>query len=174
MVKNPNSPVVQGFGFIGQGKWKSRIAGTITKEYGLWKRIIERCYSGYEIYSTYSNILVDESWHSYQVFCEDIQYLKGYEEWISDNDSKWELDKDILCNQLKIYPKIYSKDTCMFVLKDENFLEMSNRVKTNYLTGMTYIATRLSDNYTEEFVNQTDFARKWGIASIRCLVVYKQ
>jgi hypothetical protein len=173
-IKNPNSPVVHGVGYIGQGKWKSRLNGEITKEYGVWKRIMERCYSGYDRYLSYKNISVDEKWHCFQDFCEDLPYLKGYKNWKDDDNSKneWEIDKDILCNELGIYPKIYSKSTCMFILKEDNELEMHNRTKDNYLTGLTYIATRLSDNYTQEFFNQSEFARKWGLQSSkiwRCL-----
>lgn len=87
------------------------------------------------------------------MFCEDIQHLKGYDEW---NVKNYELDKDIICDKLKIYPKIYSKDTCMFIPKSDNGT-YSN------LTGLTYIATRISDSYEEEFMVMTVFANKYNL-----------
>jgi hypothetical protein len=113
----------------------------------------------------YENVLIDKSWYCFQNFCEDILKLDGYESWKNDNNkiNKWQLDKDILCEKFNIYPKIYSKNTCKFVLNTDNNSEMHNRTRQNYLTGLEYIATRLSDFYTEEFTNQSEFARKWGL-----------
>ncbi len=124
---------------------------------------MERCYSNR--YLSYKDVLVDETWHCFQNFCEDIQYLEGYKNWKEDNNqkNKWEIDKDILCDELNIHPKIYSKDTCMFILRIINNMEMHNRTKENYLTGLTYIATRLSDNFIEEFINQNEFAKKFNL-----------
>ena len=65
----------------------------------------------------------------------------------------------------RILTKIYSKETCKFITGTEN------RVIAG-VTGLTYIATRLSNGYIEEFCNQSEFARNWGLDSsaiIKCL-----
>ena len=162
-VRNPNNPIIHGIGYMGQGEWKCRINGEMTKEYRVWKGMLGRCYDGR--FPTYDNIWVSKRWHCFQNFCEDIVNLDGYENWKNDKNriNEWQLDKDILCAKLSVNPKIYSKETCLFILQEDNEIEMQDRTKQNYLTGLTYIATRLSDNYTEDFINQSEFARKWNL-----------
>lgn len=120
--------------------------------------MIIRCYDEkyQEKQPTYKGITVDQKWHSFQVFCEDIQFLEGYQDW--KNSDSLELDKDILCENMNISPKIYSKDTCLFITKVKN-----NYYKKLVLTGLKYVAHRVSDGYEEEFENQTEFARKWDL-----------
>ena len=55
--------------------------------------------------------------------CEEWQNdFMSYYNWCIANG--WEkglhLDKDILCNEQDIYPKVYSPTTCKFVTKSEN------------------------------------------------------
>lgn len=128
-IRNPNQPSVYEIGYIGEGKWESGNSKHKTREYEIWKKMLQRCYdkSYHERQPTYSNVIVDTRWHNYQQFCEDIQELIEYKDW--KQGQRLELDKDILCEKLNIYPKIYSKDTCMFISKTENILEMCNRKK---------------------------------------------
>jgi hypothetical protein len=153
-VKNPNKINVGNIGFIGQGKytWKNN-----PKEYRLWSSILKRCYhteaTSYESYGE-KGVRVEDSWHNFQNFCEDLPLLHGYTSWIEFQN--YELDKDMLCDGLQISPKIYSKNTCKFISKKDN-ISYSN------LTGHTYIAIRISDGYKEDFTNQTDFSKKWGL-----------
>lgn len=156
-IKNPNYPSVFGIGYIGQGKWKSCINYKRTKEYNLWKRMIDCCYNiQSKDYINYGakGVTMDSRWHNFQTFCEDIQYLEGYNLWKDKNN--YELDKDMICDRLSIHPKIYSKDTSMFISKSENGGYSS-------LTGLTYIANRISDNYEEEFSVITKFAQKYNL-----------
>ena len=157
-IKNPNSISVFGVGYLGIGKWKSKNDKKVTKEYRLWVGMLRRCYSEkfHKKYPTYKDCTVIERWHNFQNFCEDIQELEGYNDW--RNIIALELDKMILCNAMGIFPKIYSKDTCIFITKKEN-LE----------TGLTYISHRISDSYEEEFSSQIDFAEKWNLSN-HCIV----
>ena len=41
-VKNPYHPYIYGVGFIGQGKYKSRVDGKLTKQYDEWKSFLQR------------------------------------------------------------------------------------------------------------------------------------
>lgn len=162
-IKNPNYPSVYNVGYLGEGQWNSGTSNKHTKEYEIWKKMLQRCYDKryYEKQPTYKEVIVDERWFNFQNFCEDIQELKGYKDW--KNNRNFELDKDILCNKMNIDPKIYSKDTCLFISKKEN---NSNKNKNYHLTGKTFIGIRLSDGYEEEFVNQPEFAKKWGLTFI--------
>jgi hypothetical protein len=158
-VKNPNKPSISEVGYEGQGMWLATKNGEKTKEYKLWERMLHRCYgkSHIERCPTYKEVVVDVSWLCFQNFCDDILHLKGYKEW-KENKLKnaWQLDKDIKIKG----NKIYSKYKCMFIPQKEN---LSRYNKKQSITGLTYIATRLSNGHTEEFVNQSEFADKYNL-----------
>jgi hypothetical protein len=160
LVKNPNSPNVYSVGFAGQGEYTSK---THPKEYAIWERMLERCYSEkrHKNQPTYKDCTVDERWYNFQNFCEDIIYLDRYKDWKSDNNkrNKYELDKDIKIKG----NKVYSKNTCSFVSQHSN---KGRYNKKQPLTGLTYIGTRISDNFTEEFINQTEFADKYHLNKV--------
>lgn len=155
-VKNPNYPSVCGIGYMGQGKWSSKCN---PKEYSIWLAMMQRCYSEkFHIKNpTYKNVIVCERWLSFQNFCEDIQYIQGYNDW--KNNNGYELDKDTLCSKMSIEPKIYSPETCLFVNKKTNVSESTSR---NNLTGLTYIGIS-PDGNQYEFTNQKEFANKYHL-----------
>jgi hypothetical protein len=160
-IKNPNQPSVYGVGFPGQGKYPTRENGKQTREYKLWNRIYERCYAkNRHIHNpTYLNCTVVPRWDCYQNFAEDIHYILGYAQWKRNTIAfAWDIDKDIKYRG----NTVYSKDTCIFVPHKENSDESNKR---NKLTGLTYIATRTKDNYTEQFINISAFARKYDLNS---------
>lgn len=160
-VKNPNTPSVCGVGYMGQGQWKTTINYKNTKEYTIWARMLERCYSERTQefkfpYISYKNCIVNQRWHCFQKFCEDIQELENYQQW--KHGSGWELDKDIKVKG----NKIYSKDTCMFVLEKDNINEMIQRTTTDKLTGLTYVGINtLGEEF--EFTNQREFAKTYNL-----------
>ena len=69
-VKNPYDKTVYGVGYLGKGKYKSKIKGKQTKVYLYWKHILERCYSPYYInkHLTYIDCYICEEWHNFQNF----------------------------------------------------------------------------------------------------------
>ena len=129
-IKNKNYPTIFNKGFIGQGKYKIGTNNLHTRMYILWYSMLERCYNPkFSNYCYYGGvgIGVAQRWYNFQLFCEDIEKIDGYSEW-TDKDNKRCLDKDIICERENIYPKIYSKDTCMFVTCSEN---VKNRTYKN-------------------------------------------
>ncbi len=102
-VKNPFKKSVCSVGFIGsQAKTDKNI-------YKLWHNMLVRCYdiNYHKKYSTYKNIEVCEEWHNYT----------NFEKWYRENYIEgFELDKDILCPECKIY----SPETCCFVPNEIN------------------------------------------------------
>ena len=153
-IKNPYLPSVCNVGFLGLGVYNPQ---DFPKERVTWQGMITRCYSEASkiIHPTYKGCSVDERWHNFQNFCEDIQYLDGYKEWKENSEpKKYALDKDIKIEG----NKVYSKDTCMFVLFEDN-TKMSNKNLGGLLTGKTYLATFLETGHTEHFTNQREFAR---------------
>ena len=145
---NPNTPSLLGVGYIGQGKHKP----SINNKHTTWKGMLRRCYNTkyQESCKSYIECTVDPRWHNFQNFCEDIQYLEGYEDWKENNRRfAYALDKDIKIEG----NKVYSKDTCMFVTTKENALAAT-------LTGKTYEATNIKTGERIVFYNQKEFARK--------------
>ena len=114
-VKNPYHKSVYGVGFIGEGEYKSKINGIITKVYTLWKHVLRRCYLSEVDIKTYSykDVTICEEWHNFQNFAEWID--KNYNSKVMEG---WQLDKDILVKG----NKIYSPETCAFVPQEINIL----------------------------------------------------
>jgi len=160
-VKNYNLPIIYNKGFLGLGEHKSSLNDIHTREYVLWRNMMQRCYS--EKYYTknprYKNVTVCERWHNFQNFCEDIQELENYDSWANSTTKKeYDLDKDVLCDKMNIRNKIYSPKTCIFINKTEHVIY-------SRLTNLVYIAEKTYNGikYTEEFTNQTEFAKRWGL-----------
>ena len=160
-VRNPNHPSLCNIGYLGEGKWEFYINQIATKEYSLFRNIIERCYNPkYTSYINYGGvgITLEKELHNFQKFCNMISQLSNYNKW-KNNKGNWELDKDELCEELNIHPKIYSKNTCKFILQKDNISERNKRVST---TGLVYIG--ISPNEIEyEFTNIREFAKKHNL-----------
>lgn len=132
-IKNPYTPTLWGVGYFGEGQWKSCVNYKRTKEYNLWKRIIGCCYNPEDKdYINYGEkgVSVDERWHNFQWFCEDIKDFENYDDW-KNTEYEYALDKDMICDQKNIFPKIYSKDTCAFVKFGENSAYAKSNKYTN-------------------------------------------
>lgn len=125
MVKDPYVPTVFGRGYLGSGKYTSKINGKTTREYKLWTGMFYRCYSKDPQYTNYRlrDIQVCRRWNDFQLFCEDIQDLEGYLAWKSGFNMA--LDKDLRFNGT------YSPDSCMFISKAENSRESALRQHSN-------------------------------------------
>ena len=131
-VKNYYHPTVYGVGFIGNGKYRSRINGKQTNEYGEWHDMLRRCYKEefQNKYPTYKGVIVDKYFHNFQ----------NYGKWREDNYYEIEgetmaLDKDILSKD----NKIYAPDKCVFVPQRINSLFIKNDVDRGSLPiGVCY------------------------------------
>lgn len=113
-VKNPNHKSVCGIGYLGIGKYKAKVGGSITKEYGIWGAMLKRCYNKRQqkLQPTYVDCLVDERWHDFQNFA------KWHEENYKPHMEDWHLDKDLLLKG----NKTYSPDTCCLIPREINTL----------------------------------------------------
>ena len=107
-VKNPFYSHLYDRGYIGVGKYVSRINNHTTRVYNNWYSMMERCYDEkYHIkHPTYKNCTVCEEWYNFQNFAE--WYEENYYE---VDGERMELDKDIIIK----HNKIYSPETCIFV-----------------------------------------------------------
>ena len=104
--KNPYVPSVVGIGYLGYGKYGTRINNKPKKSYITWKHMIERAYDKnyHALFPTYINVTVCSEWHNFQNFAEwfENNYIEGYH-----------LDKDLM--QIGVGNKVYSPTTCLFV-----------------------------------------------------------
>ena len=125
-------PTVQGVGYLGIGKFKSRDSVTQkqTVEYKTWLDMLKRCYNKeyQESKQTYKGCTVCLEWHNFQNFAEwytsQEHYGKGYQ-----------LDKDWLVEG----NKIYSPSTCVLAPKTINSLIVDNAAKRGkYPMGVVY------------------------------------
>ena len=114
-IRCPYERRVHGKGYIGVGKYKTKENGELTKQYKIWKRMLQRCYySKYqEKYPTYKDCEVCTEWHNFQIFAE----------WFDDN--YYEIPGEVMCLDKDILVKgnkIYSRDKCIFVPERINLL----------------------------------------------------
>lgn len=127
-IDDPCQPTVYGRGIVGVGKHRTNSNGKQTKEGVLWYNMLMRCYSEsyLEKTPTYRGCEVCERWLNFQLFCEDLPKLTNYEHWCEDT-FKWNLDKDCLVED----NKIYSPETCMFLTSSFN-TTISNKATRKY------------------------------------------
>lgn len=114
-ISCPYERRIYGVGYLGEGNYKVRENGKLTKCYNTWQNMLQRCYDDkyHEKQPTYINCEVCEEWHNYINFGD----------WFTNNyyeieGQRMHLDKDILNKG----NKIYSPDTCVFVPNNINLL----------------------------------------------------
>lgn len=135
-VKDLYKPSICNVGYIGDGVHKSSSNRVHSKEYVLWTSIIHRCYDvKYTYYYLYggNGVTVDERWHNFQNFVEDIRELENYNKWSNkDSPYEWTIDKDKYSKN----SKIYSKDTCWFTdMEQQNLLQNKYKI-FGYVDGI--------------------------------------
>ena len=112
-VKDPYVPSVFGVGITGT-KYLITISGVKTREYALWKNMLQRCYS--DAYRnkrpTYEGCKVSDNFKRYEYFYEWCQNQVGF------GNQGWHLDKDLLTKG----NKVYSEDSCIFIPSEINTL----------------------------------------------------
>ncbi len=138
-VKNPNLPSVFGVGIVGN-KYEIRDKdGNISKEYLIWRRMIERCYSTNLRNSknkTYSDCQVCTEWLYFPNFFEWLHSQNNFSKWFYGN---YMIDKDII----EKGNKIYSPDKCCLVPYYINMLFTKHDSKRGkYPLGVIYNKAR--------------------------------
>ena len=132
-IKDPYLPSVYGVGILGT-KYPSTISGVCTKEYGLWMRMLKRCYSDSfkKRRPTYEGCEVSNNFKSYEYFYEWCQNQIG------SNVEGWHLDKDLLIKG----NKVYSEYTCVFLPSEINSLLVKcTASRGEYLIGVYWSKT---------------------------------
>lgn len=123
---NDSDEVTQRFTKDSDGKRK---IDWICPYYKKWKYMLERCYSEpkKKRAPTYQNVTICDQWLTFSVFKE---WCKDYELETGINIDNFQLDKDIILQD----SKIYSPQTCCFVTgKINKFLTDSARSRGDHL-----------------------------------------
>lgn len=112
-VKDRYVPSVYGVGTVGN-KYPIKVNDVQTKEYGLWKSMLRRCYSDNfkKKNPTYIDCEVSDKFKSYEYFYEWCNKQIGF------GVDGFEIDKDLLIKG----NKIYSESTCVFLPQEINTL----------------------------------------------------
>lgn len=131
-IRNPYCKTICNVGYIGVGDYKSKEYGKENTLYGVWSKMMVRCYSNkYHLKNpTYFNCSVTEEWHNFQNFAKwyENSYIEGFH-----------LDKDILFKG----NKIYSPETCCFVPTEINSIfTKANKTRGDYPIGVEKIGKR--------------------------------
>lgn len=122
--------LVYGVGVCDEGVYKPYVLGKVTKEYCLWKHMLERCYSEkyHSNHPTYTNCSVSVNFKNFQYFAEWTNNQIGF------GLKDYALDKDILVKG----NKIYCENNCVFVPRQLNaFLTNSKAIRGNYPVGVS-------------------------------------
>ena len=129
-VGHPYHKSVNGVGYKGVGRHKSKEKGKDTKVYKVWNSIMERGYSTIfkKKHPNYKDVTVCEEWHNFQNFGD----------WFETNYNPktmqgWHIDKDILVKG----NRVYSSTTCCFVPLEINSMFTVSR-NNKYPTGVHY------------------------------------
>ena len=148
-IKNLYYPFVFNIGYMGDGKYKSRIKGKTNIFYSKWVNMLHRCYGDkIKNNTSYIECTVCKEWHNYQNFAEWCE-----ENYYEINNEQLELDKDILYKR----NKIYSPETCVFVPHNINCLFIKcNTTRGEYPIGIHYDSKRnkLKAQYMNQITNK--------------------
>ena len=129
-VEDRYLPSVRGVGVIGD-KYPITINSVQTKEYVLWKHMLQRCYSDdfKKERPTYEGCQVSENFKSYEYFYEWCHEQVGF------GNEGFHLDKDLLVKG----NKVYSENTCVFIPQEVNtLLVKSTALRGKHLIGVSW------------------------------------
>lgn len=127
--------------------------GLLCPYYNVWREMLKRCYSSrFQKYQpTYNGCTVCEEWHLFS----------NFKSWMETQD--WEgkcLDKDLL-----VYKnKVYSPETCVFVLKNiNNFLNKHQATRGSYPLGVYYKKPpkHMTAELSKPFIAQISYKAKF-------------
>lgn len=131
-IRCPYERRFSGVGYLGEGDAPVSKNCKYSKEFVLWREMINRCYNDIrqEIQPRYKECSVCDEWHNYNKFYE----------WYKDNyynvpNQRMCVDKDILCKG----NKIYSPENCVLVPQCINNLFLKREaMRGKYPIGVSY------------------------------------
>lgn len=116
-IKNPYYPSVYSVGIVGV-KYPTSINYKNTNEYNAWVNMLRRCFDEElkEYNPTYKDVTCCKEWLLYENFYDWVHSQDNFDKWYYGD--KWNVDKDILVKN----NKVYSPETCCLVPQNVNKL----------------------------------------------------
>lgn len=141
-IKDPYSPIIQGFACIGIISDEIKSKPYYHQLYNVWYHMLKRCYdpsdTNYKRYGALG-VRVDSRWFCFENFIYDAQYLPGFERLV--NGENMHLDKDLKQYNLPHSMRVYSRNTCVFLPATLNvalpLITRYNEIYNNPLKIMT-------------------------------------
>ena len=130
-------PFVFGVGILGT-KYPISEGGIHTKDYALWKNMLQRCYSDSykKKHLTYEYCKVSDNFKSFEYFCEWCDKQIGFG--VEGNGNPFQLDKDLLIKG----NKVYSEYSCVFIPTEINSLLVKREaLRGTHLIGVSWSKT---------------------------------
>ena len=152
-VYDPYYPKIHGIACMGN---VDRGDEMTKKIYSIWKSMIDRCYlNTHKEYHAYggNGVRVSRDWKCFEFFYKDFFSIMNVEEKIK-NWSEYELDKDLIDTKCGL---LYSKETCLFLKKNEN-------IKLQELKRKIYKVSK--DDKIYECTNIASFCKENNITSV--------
>ena len=124
-IRNPYHKSILGVACLGLDKNNKRPKTSInsikTREYEVWRGILDRCYNTksnkYKYYGG-KGVRICDRWLVFANFLEDLPQIENYDKW-KESYKKYHLDKDTKSNGIKIY----SPETCIFLTVHDNVVK---------------------------------------------------
>ena len=154
-------PSVCGVGYLGGYDLTVDKDGNPTMAYQAWNGMIDRCYGSKEIKS-YKDCIVSEEFHNFTYF------KQWYEKQAGNSIKGFELDKDILWDECKIY----SEDVCVLVPVDINlFFAKTGSKRSKYPVGVSWCrkTNKFKSTCSSGFKRTTYHEDEWS-----AFLAYKQ
>lgn len=116
---------------VNNGKYPAVVNHKNTREYSLWKSMLQRCYcvKYQKKQQTYIGCSVSDNFKNYSYFYEWVLKQKNY------NKDEWQLDKDVILKG----NKLYSEDLCVFLPREINaFFNSKQNINREYKLGVSF------------------------------------
>ncbi|MGL4755942.1 MAG: hypothetical protein ACRCXB_26590 [Aeromonadaceae bacterium] len=162
-IRDPMHPSLAGVGYVGIGKHKATYTDgkkqVQTPAYAIWHSMISRCYGGHIKHQAYSDVTVDDRWHNFQNFCNDLPSLPGYQRWADyhagASDVVMHIDKDTRVPGARMY----GPNTCQFLTASQNCSAPRRKTDGTY-------TVQLTDSQRKEIIISTlkakELAQQYG------------
>jgi len=175
-IEDNYKPVLYNVGFYGDYK------GSIYNHpfYKTWSYMLHRVFNAVYLskYPQYKNITIDKRWYNFSNFISDVENIIGYNNLTKYKGIKFELDKDILLHN----NKIYSLKTCCFVPNKLNsfFINKQNTNISGFegvgLTQNIYYRARVNRDgksiFIGHFLNPLDAYEEYHKQKFKVLEYY--
>ena len=163
-------PTVCGIGYLGSSESTVDENGKPLKEYVYWRGMLDRCYGNRNL-EAYNDTIVSEEFHDFSYF------QKWFHNQVGRYDKDFQLDKDILSTDCKVY----AEDTCVLVPSEVNMFFAKTGVRTHktfkdtdYPIGVSYSNKSTAKPFVAKYNNGGNLIETYHDNEWSAFLAYKQ